>query len=113
MRFNENDCDHVGNPFPAVYIKDHVGNEQKFLAKDEYPRIFGLLNDIEIWDSDLEKLKKNKSFMVTPEYFQPYIMFCDDEVRIWNSNHPLCLDLFNPDFKVKYSDLKKTELSLC
>ncbi len=85
FKFNEHDQDDAGNNFPAVYVRLENGQEHKFIAVDEYPRIWGLHNLAEIWDSEFKDVKK---MQLTKEFMQPYAAFCEDKMRLWSPTFP-------------------------
>jgi hypothetical protein len=103
VRFNEDDVDNVGNKFPAVYIRLETGIIKKFLAMDEYPRVYGILNEVEIWDSENKAIKK---MQLTKDYMQPYAYFGEEKMLLWPTTFPGNFESEKP-IEIPYTDMLK------
>jgi hypothetical protein len=99
FKFNENDVDDVGNKFSAVYVRLENGKESKFIAVDEYPRMHGLVNGVEIWDADFKQVKK---WQLPIEFMQPYAAFCEEKMLLWPPTFPGFLQTEKP-IEIPYS----------
>lgn len=99
FKFIQNDHDNSGNPFPALHVQFEDGKCVKFITQDDYPRILGLRNETEIWDSELGEFKK----MQLPfTYIQPYAAFLEDRMQIWCGFMPASMS-DKADLEIPYS----------
>lgn len=110
LKFNQDDKDSEGNAFSALYVRFEDGKEVKHYTQDDYPRIIGLHNEVEIWDNELPEFKK---MQLPSSYIQPYVSFLEDRMQVWTTFMPSSMS-DKPDLEIPYLNVAgnwhKTEI---
>lgn len=105
MWYIEKDQDHVGNIFPAYYVENKE-LKNKFVIDVDIPLVIGMKNQVEIMTLDLDKMK-TLNIQFPQSMFQPYIIFHEDCIHIWNENLPFLNNYDVPDHIFTYKELSK------
>lgn len=83
----------------------------KFPAKDEYPRFFGINDECEVWNGEIEHMIK-RNFQVTNKYFQTYICLCETEIQVWLNTVPSLLTLTDCDLVIPYKQIENNKIKM-
>lgn len=107
LKYMKSSDKNLGDTIVKIAYKNKVN---EFSTNDEYPRMWGLFNKVEIWEHGIQFMNKNQHLQLTEDFLQPYGCFLEDRMWIWLPTLPSLLDYNNPDKEIFYKDLKEEKV---